>query len=140
MQFIGSIVACARNGSWYSASTFTAALAIALSTSPILWATAPALRVASSSSLTIFCMSTAPCGPSSHSICQRRQALLGRAHVVGNDGHGVVEPHDLADAVHRLGGGVVDAFDLAAEHRRLCQGRDLHARRPGVDAIDGPFR
>jgi hypothetical protein len=36
-----------------------------------------------------------------------------------------------------FGRSVVHALHTPAEDRRLGQGRDLHARRPDVDAIDG---
>ena len=68
---------------------------------------------------------------------QRRQALLRGAHVIGDDRDGIVEPHDLPHAFDGLRRGVVDALDAAAEHRRLRQRRDLHARRPSIDAVDG---
>jgi len=32
---------------------------------------------------------------------------------------------------------IVTTLYAAAEHRRLCEGRDLYARRPDIDAIDG---
>ena len=68
---------------------------------------------------------------------QGREPLLRRAHVIGHDGDGVVEPHDLAHALDGLGRGIVHALHAAAEHRRLRKRRDLHAGRPNVDAVDG---
>ena len=68
---------------------------------------------------------------------QGREPLLRRPHMVGHDRDGVVEPHDLAHALDGLGRRIVDALHATAEHRRLRQRRDLHARRPNVDAIDG---
>ena len=68
---------------------------------------------------------------------QRRQPFLRGPHMVGHDGDGVVEPHDLAHALDGLGRRIVHALHAAAEHRRLRQRRDLHARRPSVDAVDG---
>ena len=56
VQLTGSMVACARNGSWYTASTFVGALAIARATSPSLRATTPVVCEAPSSSRT-----TGPC-------------------------------------------------------------------------------
>jgi len=47
----------------------------------------------------------------------------------------VVETHDLAHTLDRLGRGIVDALDAATEHRRLRQCRDLHTRGTSVDAI-----
>ena len=71
---------------------------------------------------------------------ERCQTFLRRAHVIGHDGDGVVEPHDLAHALDGLGRRIVHALHAAAEHRRLRQRRDLHARRPRIDAIDAPCR
>ena len=68
---------------------------------------------------------------------QRRQPLLRRAHMVGHDRDGVVEPHDLAHALDGLGRRIVHALHATAEDGRLRERRDLHARRPSVDAIDG---
>ena len=68
---------------------------------------------------------------------ERRQPLFRRPHVVGHDGDGIVEPHDLTHALDDLGRCIVHALYSAAKHRRLRQGRDLHARRANVDAIDG---
>jgi hypothetical protein len=59
-----------------------------------------------------------------------------RAHVVGHDSDGVVEPDDLADALDGLRGAIVHALDAATEDGRLRQHRDLHTRRAGVDAVD----
>ena len=68
---------------------------------------------------------------------QRGQSLLRRAHMVGNNGDGVVEPHDLTHALDRLGRRVVHALHATAEDGRLRERRDFHARRSSVDAIDG---
>jgi hypothetical protein len=57
--------------------------------------------------------------------------------VVGDDRNGIVEPHNLTHALHRLGCGIVHAFHASTEHGRLHKGRDLHARRPGVDPEGG---
>ncbi len=65
------------------------------------------------------------------------QPLLCSPHMIGNDGDGVVEPHDLTHAVDSLGGGIVEILHAAAEHGRLRKRRDFHARRPSVDAEDG---
>ncbi len=70
---------------------------------------------------------------------ERREPLLGRPHVIGDDRDGVVEAHDLTHAFHVLRRAVVDAFQASAEDRRLRERRDLHARRPSVDAVDGAF-
>ncbi len=68
---------------------------------------------------------------------QRRQPFLRGAHMVGQDGDGVVEPDDLMHALDGLGLRIVHALDTAAEDGRLGQGRYFHTRRPNVDAIDG---
>ena len=68
---------------------------------------------------------------------QGRQPFLRRPHMVGHDRDGIVEPHDLAHALDGLGRRIVHALHPAAEDGRLRQGRDLHARRPDVDAVDG---
>ena len=57
--------------------------------------------------------------------------------MVGHDGDGVVEPHDLTHALDGLGRRIIHALHAAAEDRRLRQRRDLHARRPNIDAVDG---
>ena len=57
--------------------------------------------------------------------------------MVGHDGHGVVEPYDLTHTLDGLGRSIIEALHTAAKDGRLCKGRDLHARRPNVDAIDG---
>ena len=67
---------------------------------------------------------------------QRRQPFLCGPHVVGHDGDRIVELHDLAHARDGFGGGIVHALDPAAEDGRLREGRDLHAGRLNVDAID----
>jgi len=57
--------------------------------------------------------------------------------VIGYDGDGVIEAHDLPHALDRFGCRIVYALHATAEDRRLRECRDLHARRPSVDAIDG---
>ncbi len=69
---------------------------------------------------------------------ERSQSLLGRAHMVRHHGHGAVETHHLADAVDRLRLAVIHIGELAAEHRAGCNGRDLHAGGPDIDAELGP--
>ena len=66
---------------------------------------------------------------------ERRQALFGRPHVVADDGDQIVQHHHLAKTRHSLGLAVVDAHDLAAEHRRVGEGGELHTVRQGVDAV-----
>ena len=68
---------------------------------------------------------------------QGRQPFLRSPHMVGHDGDGVVEPHDLTHALDGLGRRIIHALHATAEDGRLRKGRDLHARRPNVDAIDG---
>ena len=68
---------------------------------------------------------------------QGRQPFPRSAHVVGHDRDGVIEPYDLVHAVDRPGRRIIHALHTAAEDGRLCQGRDLHAGRPDVDAVDG---
>ncbi len=68
---------------------------------------------------------------------QGRQPFLRSPHMVGHDRDGVVEPYDLAHALDGLGLRIIHALHAPAEDRRLCEGRDLHARRSSVDAIDG---
>src|SRR6266851_5666119 len=111
------MVACARNGTRYVASTLVTALARALSTSPMFCATAPVWTVI----------------PFDH---QRRQSFLRSPHVVGHDRDGVVEAYDLTHTFDGLGLCIIHALHTAAEDGRLRKRRDLHARRPRVDAID----
>ncbi len=68
---------------------------------------------------------------------QRRQPFLRGPHVVGDDRDGVVEPHDLTHALDGLGRRIIHALHATAEDGRLRKRRDLHARRPNVDAVDG---
>ena len=68
---------------------------------------------------------------------QGRQPLLRSPHMVGHDRDGIVEPHDLTHALDGLGCRIIHALHASAEDGRLCKGRDLHAGRPNVDAIDG---
>ena len=68
---------------------------------------------------------------------ERGQPLLGRPHVIGDNRDGVVEANDLTHAFDVFRRTVVDAFQATAEDRRLRERRDLHARRPSVDAEDG---
>ena len=68
---------------------------------------------------------------------QRRQTFLRSAHVVGDDGDGIVEPHDLAHALHRLGRGIVDALHAAAETGDCASVAIFTPGRPDIDAVDG---
>ena len=71
---------------------------------------------------------------------ERREPFLRRPHMIGHDRDGVVEPHDLAHALDRLGGRIINALHTTAKDGRLRERRDLHARRPNVDAKDRPSR
>ena len=64
------------------------------------------------------------------------EALLGGPHVIADDRDEIVENDDLPHSGHVAGRRVVDMRDLAAEYRTARERGDLHARRPGVDAID----
>jgi hypothetical protein len=66
-----------------------------------------------------------------------RQPFLCSAHMVGDDGDGVVQPHDLTHTFNGLGRRIIHALNAAAEDRRLRECRDLYARRPNIDAING---
>ncbi len=68
---------------------------------------------------------------------QGREPFLGSPHMVGHDGDGIVEPHDLAHAVNGLGRRIIHALQTSTEHGRLRQRCDLHPRRTNVDAVDG---
>ena len=57
--------------------------------------------------------------------------------MVGHDGDRIVEPYDLTHALDGLGRRIIHALHTTAEDRRLGEGRDLHALRTNVDAIDG---
>ena len=70
-------------------------------------------------------------GPVVPGDVERLQPLLGRPHVVADHRHQIVQHHHLANAGHGLGLAVVDVGDLAAEHRAVGQGGELHARRAG---------
>ena len=84
----------------------------------------------------VFCvqLGVGPVVPLDH---KSRQPLCRRPHVVGHDGDGIVELHDLAHALDGLGRRIVHALHPTAEDRRLRKGRDLQARQLDVDAIDG---
>ena len=64
----------------------------------------------------------------------RLKSLLGRAHMVGDHGHGLVDPDHLAHALDRARRRLVQRFRLAAEHGRDGDRRDLHPRQLRVDA------
>ena len=68
---------------------------------------------------------------------QGRQPFLRSPHMIGHDGNGVVEPYDLTHTLDGLGRRILHALHTTAEDGRLRKGRDFHARRPNVDAIDG---
>jgi hypothetical protein len=71
---------------------------------------------------------------------QRCQAFLRSSHMIGDYRNGVVEPHDLPHAFDGFCRRILDALHASAEHRRLRQSRDLHARRASIDAVDrGPI-
>ena len=48
---------------------------------------------------------------------QGRQAFLCSPHMVGHDGDGIIEPHDLPHALHRLGRRIIQVLHAAAENR-----------------------
>jgi hypothetical protein len=56
--------------------------------------------------------------------------------VVADDRDEIVENDNLSDPRHGLGPLVVDMRDLAAQDRTARERGDLHAGRPGVDAVD----
>jgi hypothetical protein len=58
---------------------------------------------------------------------QRREFLLRRIHMIGQDGNVIAGRHDLTGAINRPGCDIVYAFHSAAEQRRLSQRRELHA-------------
>ena len=68
---------------------------------------------------------------------ERVEALLRGPHVIADDRDEVVENNDLPHPRHAARPCVVHVRDLAAEYRTARERGDLHARRPGVDAIDG---
>ena len=65
------------------------------------------------------------------------EPFLRGAHMVGHHRDGVVEPNDLTHALDGLGRGIVDALHATAENGGLRKRRELHARQPNIDAIDG---
>ena len=75
-------------------------------------------------------------GPSSHTISSAARPFLARAHIVGNHADRIVEMHDLVHAFDGQRLAVVDAFQLAAQHRTGGDGADLHARHLHIDAVD----
>jgi hypothetical protein len=66
---------------------------------------------------------------------ERCETFLGSSHVIGDDRNGVIEPHDLAHALDRFRGRVIQALHAPAEDRRLHQGCNFHAGRTSVDAV-----
>ena len=54
--------------------------------------------------------------------------------MIGDHGYGIVEAYDLAHALHRFRLAIVEARELAAEHRAGGHRCDLHARNFDVDA------
>ena len=53
---------------------------------------------------------------------ERGQAFLGCAHMRGDDGHGIVEADHLKHILDGQRLAVVDALELAAEHRTNREG------------------
>ena len=74
-------------------------------------------------------------GPLVPGDVERAQALLGRPHVIADDGDQIVEHDDLTHAGEALGFGVIDVPHRAAEHRTGGNGRELHAGRHGIDSV-----
>jgi len=68
---------------------------MALSTSPIFWATAPGFCVARSRSNTMSFVRSLACGTVIPFDYQSRQPFLCSPHMVSHDGDSVVEPNDL---------------------------------------------
>src|ERR1051325_9369452 len=158
VQFTGSSVAWARNGSSYTASVFWAAPPLALTPSPP--SRAPTPRFSDRSGRARHRLDRVAVVACHHARFQRRvsqrphdvrgpdqgvrplipadvqrgEALFGRPHVIGHNGHRVVQPHDLAHARYCLGPGVVDAGELAAEHGAGGERGDFHIGKPHVDA------
>ena len=120
VAFIGSIVACARNGSAYSASTTLAAPASASSTSPRSVPTAASPSILERNSAMIAASSTAGAralGPGDVQGVGRRLRL---PEVLGHDRDRVLERHHGEHAAPALDrGSIGDVLELAAEHRRL---------------------
>ena len=83
----------------------------------MLCATAPGPSVAFSSSAAIAAVVSFACGPVIPLDDERLQSFLRRAHMIGDDGHGIVEPHDLPHAFHGKRRSIVHAFQTAAEYR-----------------------
>ncbi len=59
---------------------------------------------------------------------QRGEALQRGPHMVADHRDQIVEHHHLAEAGHQLRRSIVDMADLAAEHRGMGEGGELHAR------------
>jgi len=70
VQLIGSIAACARKGTWYTASIFVGAPAIAAAASPSFRATTPGVCVAAARPWTTSAVLTAAFGPSSQRMAR----------------------------------------------------------------------
>ncbi len=68
---------------------------------------------------------------------ERGKALLGRPHVIGDHRHGAAEANHPVHAFNRLRLGVIDARELAAEHRTGGDGGDFHTGDLHVDAVLG---
>ena len=134
VQFIGSIAACARNGSWYTASIFLAEEAKALATSPSLPGDdAGILRgdihlLDSAGGRDICVRTVVPVD------VERGQALHGRPHMIADHRDGIIEPHHLAHALDRHRLAVVNVDELAAKHWTSGHGGDLHAGNDRIDA------
>src|SRR5882724_8268174 len=63
---------------------------------------------------------------------QGSQALLRRPHMIGYDGDGIVEPHDLAHTLDRPGRRIIHAFHATAKDGGLRERCDLHSGRSSV--------
>src|SRR5205085_11908244 len=65
------------------------------------------------------------------------ERLVGLPPRVGDDSYcGIPDLHDVADAGHRLGLGLVVTLDLGAEHGRLHDRGVEHAGQLDVDGVD----
>src|SRR3954470_4579715 len=135
VALIGSIEACARNGSSKLASNLSP-LASPLAMSPTDFATTPSFSLAARRCCqTSFVLSFA-FGPSFHSILSAVEALLCGPHVIADHRDRILEHHDLAYARIFDRRAVVDLADLAAKDRAIGDRGDLHAGQDRVDAVD----
>ena len=127
VQFSGSIVACARNGSSYAASSFSP-VASPLAMSPSDLATAPSFSLAARRCAQMSVGAELGVRPFVPVDLERVETLLRRPHVIADDGDEVVEHDDLAHARDLLRRASSTLPTLPPNTGQAATRRELHVR------------